>query len=99
MELIAILMAMRSMRDGEVATIYSDSQYCVNGLTIWHRGWMRKQWKKNGVPMPNRDLWLALHEERGRLTVDLLWVRGHNGDPGNERADKLANEGRASILA
>jgi hypothetical protein len=48
MEMTAILMAMRALPDGAKAVIHSDSQYCVNGLTIWHQGWQRKNWMKKG---------------------------------------------------
>lgn len=77
--------------------IHADSQYCVNGLTIWRPGWQRKNWMKKGEPMINRDLWLALHEETKRVRVSFRWVRGHSGVAGNELADRLATEGRLSL--
>lgn len=94
MELTAILDALKALPDGAQATVYSDSQYCVKGLTVWARGWERKGWMKKGEPMPNRDLWMALHEHKQRVSVRFEWVRGHNGDAGNERADRLAEQGR-----
>lgn len=95
MEMTAILEAMRALPDGAAATLYSDSQYCVHGLTSWSAGWAKRNWhRKNGEPMPNRDLWLALEAEKARVRVSFRWVRGHNGDPGNERADRLAEQGR-----
>jgi len=97
MEMTAILMAMRALPDGAKAVIHSDSQYCVNGLTIWHQGWQRKNWMKKGEPMINRDLWLAPHEETKRVHVSFRWVRGHSGVAGNELADRLATEGRLSL--
>lgn len=96
MELTAILQARRALGDGEVAVVHSDSSYCVNGLTIWSAKWARMNWiKKTG---PNRDLWIDLAHEVRRVRATIKWVRGHNGDPGNERADELAGQGRASIL-
>ena len=95
MELTAILEALKALPDGAQATVYSDSQYCVNGLTVWARGWEREDWKKKGEPMPNRDLWMALHEQKQRVVARFEWVRGHNGNEGNERADRLAAMGQA----
>ena len=95
MEMKAILMALRVVPDRSKAVVFSDSRYCVNGLTIWRKGWKRRDWrKKDGAPMPNRDLWLELEAETARVNASFLWVRGHNGDPGNERADALADRGR-----
>lgn len=98
MELTAILMAMLALDDGAAIVIYSDSQYAVNGLTVWSKKWARLNWrKKGGGPMPNRDLWLELEVQKMRVRARFLWVRGHNGDRGNERADKLANAGRLNV--
>lgn len=99
MEMAAILESLRVLRDGSDVVVYSDSQYCVNGLTVWSRAWARRQWrKKDGGDMPNRDLWLALEREKTRLNARFVWVRGHNGDAGNERADELAAIGRAKAM-
>lgn len=98
MEMMAILQALRELPDGSVVTIHSDSQYCIKGLTAWREGWRRKNWMKKGVPMLNRDLWLALEDQMGRVQAKFEWVRGHNGDAGNERADELAAQGRAACL-
>lgn len=97
MEMTAILESLKALPDGKRVILYSDSQYCVNGLTIWSASWERKGWMKNRQPMPNRDLWLALDEQKRRLNVEFRWVRGHNGDAGNERADRLAEEGRRNF--
>lgn len=99
MELTAILMALRELADGTEATVYSDSQYCVHGLTIWSEDWRKREWRKKGEPMPNRDLWLALEAQKARLKIDFRWVRGHNGDPGNEHADRLAALGASKVDA
>lgn len=97
MELTAILDALRALPDKAVATVRSDSQYCINGLTIWRAGWQRRNWRKKGNDMLNRDLWVALEHEVLRVNATFKWVRGHNGDPGNEEADRLANLGRFSF--
>lgn len=98
MEMTAILRAMQAQPDGASVVICSDSQYCVNGLTTWKSGWKRKDWMKKGEPMPNRDLWMALDRQQGRINATFQWVRGHNGDVGNELADRLAAAGRESVL-
>lgn len=97
MEMTAILEALKALPDGARAILHTDSQYCVNGLTIWAAGWERKDWRKKGEPMPNRDLWMALDAEKKRLSVTFRWVRGHNGDAGNEKADRLAVMGREQL--
>ncbi|MDR2195728.1 MAG: ribonuclease HI [Gallionellaceae bacterium] len=99
MELTAILMAMRALPGGATATVYSDSQYCVNGLTIWRKNWMKRDWRrKSGEAMPNRDLWLDLESEMKRVKVLFRWVRGHSGNAGNERADWLSSIGRINAM-
>lgn len=97
MEMTAILRAMQAQPDGAHVVICSDSQYCVNGLTTWKAGWKRKNWMKKGEPMPNRDLWIELDRQQGRIKATFMWVRGHNGDAGNELADRLAAAGRAGV--
>lgn len=99
MEMAAILESLRALRDGADVVVYSDSQYCTNGLTVWSKAWARRQWrKKDGSDMPNRDLWLALEHEKNRLKARFVWVRGHNGNAGNERADELASIGRRKAM-
>ena len=98
MEMTAILNAMIKLPDGADVTIHSDSQYCVKGLTTWRNGWRKKNWMKQGAPMINRDLWLELEAHVSRLRVNFQWVRGHNGNRMNERADALATIGRQSLV-
>lgn len=93
MEMTAIIEALSKLPDGQKVVVYSDSQYCIKGLTIWHRGWKAKNWMKKGEPMINRDLWLELDKHSSRIDVDFMWVKGHNGNPMNERADELATMG------
>lgn len=96
-ELIAIGRAMRWAGDRE-AVIHSDSQLCVNTLSEWAEGWRRRGWRKatGGEPanldliIPAYDLYLA-----GRFR--LRWVRGHAGNPLNERADELAGMARLGV--
>ena len=96
-ELTAVLQAMRALPDGASAVINSDSTYVVHGMQAWRKAWSRRGWvKKSGKPVPNADLWKALDEQASRVHADFRWVRGHNGDPCNERADRLAAAGRKS---
>lgn len=94
MEMKAILEALIKLPDGHRVTIYSDSQYCVKGLTTWRKGWKRKGWRKKGADMPNRDLWIELEGHLERIDITVKWVRGHDGNWMNEKADNLANDGR-----
>lgn len=99
MEMTAILEALKALPDGARVLLHTDSQYCVNGLTVWAAGWARKGWMKEGKPMPNRELWVALDAQKKRLDAKFKWVRGHNGDAGNEKADRLAVQGREQLAA
>ena len=76
----------------------TDSQYVQKGVESWMSNWKRKNWKTSaGKPVANRDLWEALDRELQSHRVVWEWVRGHDGHPGNERADELANRGVESI--
>lgn len=99
MEMTAILEALKTYPDGTKVKVYSDSQYCVNGLTIWRKKWQKANWHKKSDPMPNRDLWLKLETQLNRLNISFEWVKGHDGNAGNEKADALANKGRADVVA
>lgn len=96
MEMTAILKSLIELPRGQEVLIYSDSQYCIKGLTEWRKGWKRKNWIKKGEPMINRDLWIDLDQHVERLSITFEWVRGHNGNAGNEYADYLAGLGRSS---
>lgn len=97
MEMTAILKALSKLPDGQAVTLYSDSQYCVKGLTIWRNGWRKKNWMKNGSPMINRDLWIEIDLHVSRINARFEWVKGHNGNAMNEKADQLATLGRNSL--
>lgn len=92
MELRAVVEALRSLPAGSQVTVHADSTYVLNGITTWLAGWRRNGWLTGSKqPVKNVDLWQDLDEQAGRHTVGWQWVKGHAGNPGNERADALAN--------
>ncbi|MFT3857015.1 MAG: ribonuclease HI [Aquabacterium sp.] len=96
MELTAVIQALASLKRRCKVVIYTDSEYVRKGITEWIHGWKRRGWKTaDNKPVKNDDLWRRLEELAASHEVDWRWVRGHAGDPGNERADGLANRGAA----
>ena len=94
MELMAAIAALEALREPCTVTLYTDSTYVRNGITEWMAGWRRRGWKTaDRKPVKNRELWQRLDAATERHTIDWQWVRGHDGNPGNERADALANQG------
>lgn len=95
MELMAAIMALESLTRTMPVQLHTDSTYVRNGITKWIHGWKRKGWQTaDKKPVKNEDLWRRLDAFSTRFDVEWMWVRGHNGDPGNERADELACRGR-----
>ena len=96
MEMMAVIQALSSLKRACRVTLHMDSQYVLKGITEWVAGWKAKGWKTSTKqPVKNVDLWQqldALVQTAGH-TIDWRWVKGHAGDPGNERADALANLG------
>ena len=84
-------------------SLHTDSTYLLNGITKWVEGWQRNGWKTAAKkPVKNDDLWRRLIEAMRPHDVTWVWVKGHAGDPGNERADALARRGieeSASVAA
>lgn len=98
MELTAVIQALTVLRQGSHVILHTDSSYVKDGITTWIHGWKARGWTTaDRKPVKNIDLWQQLDELRTRHHVDWRWVRGHNGDPGNERADQLANRGAAEM--
>ena len=94
MELTAVIRALEAMKRPVRARIHTDSQYVQKGISEWIHGWKRNGWKTSDKkPVKNADLWQELDVLAARHRIDWLWVKGHAGDPGNERADALANRG------
>jgi len=99
MELMAAIKALSSLkRDCEVE-LYTDSQYVKKGINEWMDGWKKRGWKTAAKkPGKNKDLWIALDKCVQQHQVEWKWVKGHSGDPGNEKADDLANQGVDKIM-
>lgn len=97
MELMGAIMALEALTEPCQIILHTDSQYVRQGITEWMAGWLRRQWKTaGGDPVKNRELWERLHQATLRHKIDWRWVKGHNGDPDNERVDQLA---RAQAVA
>lgn len=101
MELTAVIEAFKAIRRPCPVRLHLDSSYVKNGITQWIHSWKKKGWKTaDKSPVKNVELW----QELDRLVsgyeapIEWCWVKGHAGDPGNERADALANEGVDKIL-
>lgn len=93
MEMLAAIKGLEALKRPCQVTLISDSNYLRQGMTQWLEGWKKKGWKTaNKKPVKNQDLWQRLDELNQKHDVQWQWVKGHNGDPGNERADALANE-------
>ncbi|MBU2765844.1 ribonuclease HI [Acidithiobacillus ferrivorans] len=93
-ELTAAIESLRKTPECAVVALCSDSQYTLKGLGEWMPGWIKKGWRTaSGSPVLNKELWQALYKEYQARQVTLEWVRGHNGHPENELADRLANRG------
>ena len=91
MEMMVAIASLRTLKEPCAVAIYTDSQYVKNGITQWIIGWQKNGWKNaQKQPVKNADLWQELLIETKRHTVSWHWVRGHDGDAGNERADTLA---------
>lgn len=94
MELQAVIEGLRALNRPCDVTLHVDSSYVMNGMRSWIAGWKRNGWRtKDKKPVKNAELWQALDAEVARHDVRWVWVKGHAGDPGNERADQLANKG------
>ena len=94
MELMAAIQALESLREPCAVELHTDSTYVMKGITEWLPGWKARGWRTAGKQaVKNQDLWQRLDAARLRHRVDWRWVKGHAGDPGNEAADRLANEG------
>ncbi|MEJ2128111.1 MAG: ribonuclease HI [Woeseiaceae bacterium] len=94
MELTAAIEALNALKGSRAVRLYTDSKYVMHGITEWMDNWKKRGWKTaNKKPVKNQDLWMALDEAISRHDIEWHWVKGHDGNPGNEEADALANRG------
>jgi ribonuclease HI len=94
MELMAAIQALEALSRPSRVLLYTDSTYVLNGITKWVAGWQRNGWRTSAKkPVKNEDLWRRLVAAMHGHEVSWLWVKGHAGDEGNERADALARLG------
>lgn len=103
MELMAAIQGLSALNRRCNVSVYTDSEYVRRGISEWLANWKKRGWKTaNRKSVKNKDLWRKLDELAAQHDIEWHWVKGHAGNPGNERADQLANDGlerslRASI--
>ena len=91
MELMAAIAGLEALTEPCEVALHTDSRYVQQGIGEWMPNWVRRGWKTaGGDPVKNRDLWERLHAATLRHKIDWRWVKGHSGDPDNERVDELA---------
>lgn len=94
MELMGVIKSLDLLSDGATVEVYSDSKYVVDGATSWIKGWVKSKWvSSQKQPVVNKDLWLLILNHLNRLDIKFHWVKGHDGNTNNERADRLAVKG------
>jgi ribonuclease HI len=98
MELTAVIEALAALKRPSRVILHTDSQYVQKGITDWINGWKARGWRTAAKePVKNADLWKKLDEIARTHRIDWVWVKGHSGHDGNERADALANKGVESL--
>ncbi|MBT5671285.1 ribonuclease HI [Burkholderiales bacterium] len=94
MELMAVIEALKTLKNRSRIRLFIDSQYVKNGINIWISNWKKNGWRtSNKKAVKNVDLWMQLDELVPNHEIEWIWVKGHAGNFGNERADALANQG------
>ncbi len=98
MEMMAAIQALKTLKKPSEVVLYTDSIYLRDGVTKWLANWRRNGWRTAAKkPVKNQDLWQDLDDAMSPHEIDWRWVKGHAGDPGNERADELAHQGLQSL--
>jgi ribonuclease HI len=93
MEMTGAIRALSALIEPCDVVLHTDSRYVIDGITKWVHGWKKKGWiNASKQPVRNSDLWHDLIEAAQPHNVDWAWVKGHDGHPENERADKLASD-------
>ena len=99
MELTAVIRALEVLKRPCSVKIYTDSVYVQKGMTEWIISWKSRNWRTaDKKPVKNDDLWKALDARASQHKIEWIWVKGHAGNMGNEKADALANLGVAAFL-
>jgi ribonuclease HI len=94
MELMAAIMALEALKKNSTVALHTDSKYVLQGITEWMDNWKKRGWKTTAKkPVKNVDLWRRLDLAIEKHDINWIWVKGHSGDKGNEKADMLANRG------
>jgi ribonuclease HI len=94
MELTAAIEALNALKSASAVILYTDSKYVMDGIKDWMPNWKKRGWKTSArKPVKNKDLWQLLDEATQRHDINWRWVKGHSDNPGNEKADELANLG------
>ena len=91
MEMTAAIQALDSLKRRCTVIVHTDSEYLKRGITEWLPGWRQRNWRRKGGVLKNEDLWRRLDALTQQHEVEWRWVRGHAGDPLNERCDVLAS--------
>ena len=93
MELTAAIEALQALKKRSRILLWTDSKYVQQGITTWLPNWKKRNWRTSAnKPVKNEDLWKLLDTHENRHDIEWRWVKGHSGNPGNETADRLANE-------
>ena len=93
MEMTAVIRALDALKERCAVTVHTDSRYVIDGMTKWIAGWQKRGWvNASREPVKNADLWRELLDATARHKVSWQWVKGHDGHPENERADRLASD-------
>lgn len=99
MELTAVIRALEALKQSRQIKLYTDSVYVQKGMTEWLTGWKARNWRTaDKKPVKNDDLWKVLDILASTHQIEWIWVKGHQGNVGNERADALANAGVDAFL-
>jgi ribonuclease HI len=99
MELTAVIKGLTALKEPCHVELFTDSQYVRKGITEWIHNWKSRNWlTTDKKPVKNADLWRELDTATRAHRIEWRWVKGHAGDPGNEKADALANRGAEAFV-
>jgi ribonuclease HI len=100
MELMAVINALELLKRPCPVKLCCDSKYVLDGASSWMKGWKQNGWKTaSKQPVKNEDLWRRLDEAMNLHDIEFVWIKGHVGHPGNEKADSLANKGYYQMIS